>query len=340
MEKILSVVIPTYNMEALLPRCLDSFILPQNYMDKMEILVVNDGSKDKSLEIALKYAQEYPNTYKVIDKPNGNYGSCINAALKVATGKYFRICDADDCYENSNLSQYLDFLTNTDADIVFNPYSVYRGDDLSTTFDVSEEYSYGVYSIDDLKWDTPELSKFRAMHSMAVKRDILINHNYYQTEGISYTDTQFIFYSCLYARTCTFFNAVIYLYYLGRDGQTMSPAAMVRSHMHFYENANRMLDDYLKVESEISANRARVLESCFLATFRFFVLAVLCELPYQKEKIEIIKDLLRRIDGSSRGFVTEQMLLSNKPYKLWRKKHVPAMIVNVLYRLKYSFLKH
>lgn len=339
MEKILSVVIPTYNMEALLPRCLDSFILPQNYMDKMEILVVNDGSKDKSLEIALKYAHQYPNTYKVIDKSNGNYGSCINAALKVATGKYFRICDADDCYENSNLSQYLDFLISTDADIVFTPYSVYNGDDLVSTFDVAMEYRGGVFSIDDINWSSANLPKFRAMHTMTVKKEVLASHNYYQTEGISYTDTQFIFYSCLYAQTCTFFNAVIYLYFLGRDGQTMSRAAMVKSHMHFYENTNRMLDDYLKVEFEISDNRARVLELCFVATFLFFVQAVLCNFPNQREKMKLIDDILRRIEDSRRSVLIEQMLLSSTLYKFWRKKHVPAIVFNVLYRLKNCFRK-
>lgn len=331
MKKIFSVVVPTYNMETLLSRCLDSFILSQDYMDKMEILVVNDGSKDKSLEIALRYAQEYPNTYKVIDKPNGNYGSCINVALKVATGKYFRICDSDDCYENSNLSQYLDFLTSTDADIVFTPYSIFHGDELSSTFDVFEEYCDGVYSIDNLNWDTPTLSKFRAMHSMTVKREILISNNYYQTEGISYTDTQFIFYSCLYAKTCVFFNAVIYLYFLGRDGQTMSPAAMVKSHMHFYENANRMLDDFLKVESILSENKAKLLEMSYKNCLYFYAVTVMYNLPYQKEKIDLLKDLLRKVEQSNWDFQTESSLLIDLPYRLWRKYHVPAFIVNKIF---------
>lgn len=109
MKKILSVCIPTYNMEALLGRCLNSFIVDKNYMNQLEIIIVNDGSKDNSSRIAHEYANKYPDTFVVVDKPNGNYGSCINAALKVATGYYFRICDADDRYENSNLVAYIDF---------------------------------------------------------------------------------------------------------------------------------------------------------------------------------------------------------------------------------------
>ena len=75
MNKILSVCIPTYNMERLLARCLDSFIIEKEYMDKLEIIVVNDGSKDNSIKIAYEYVEKYPNTYIVIDKSNGNYGS-------------------------------------------------------------------------------------------------------------------------------------------------------------------------------------------------------------------------------------------------------------------------
>ena len=110
MEKILTICVPTYNMEALLPRCLDSFIIEEEFMNRLEIIVVNDGSKDRSSEIAHQYEAKYPNSFIVIDKPNGNYGSCVNAALKIARGKYFRICDADDYYISKNLSDYISLL--------------------------------------------------------------------------------------------------------------------------------------------------------------------------------------------------------------------------------------
>lgn len=97
-QKYLTVVVPVYNMEKLLTRCLDSLLILDNedLFKKLEVIVVNDGSKDKSLHIARKYELKYPEVYKVIDKPNGNYGSCINVGIKNATGKYFRILDADD----------------------------------------------------------------------------------------------------------------------------------------------------------------------------------------------------------------------------------------------------
>ena len=110
MKKILTVVIPTYNMQDYLRRCLDSLIIPEEQMKQLEVLVVNDGSKDSSSAIAHEYQDKYPNTFRVIDKENGNYGSCVNRGLKEATGKYFRILDADDWFDNVELKKFVQSL--------------------------------------------------------------------------------------------------------------------------------------------------------------------------------------------------------------------------------------
>ena len=72
MEKILTIVIPTYNMQDYLHRCLDSLIVPEEQMKHLEVLVVNDGSKDNSSAIAHEYQNKYPDTFRVIDKDNGH----------------------------------------------------------------------------------------------------------------------------------------------------------------------------------------------------------------------------------------------------------------------------
>ena len=101
MEKQISIIIPTYNMEAYIGKCLDSLLIPE--FDQVEVLVVNDGSKDRSSEIAHRYADRYPDSIRVIDKPNGNYCSCINAALPQCTGRrhlrHRRILQAGKCPE-------------------------------------------------------------------------------------------------------------------------------------------------------------------------------------------------------------------------------------------------
>ena len=80
MSKILSVTIPTYNVEKYLKQCLDSFIIPE-IIDDMEILIVNDGSTDSSPIIAKEYTEKYPDTFKLINKENGGHGSTINTGI-------------------------------------------------------------------------------------------------------------------------------------------------------------------------------------------------------------------------------------------------------------------
>ena len=106
MEKILTIIIPTYNMEKYLDKCLTSLIIEDKKLMKLlEVLVVIDGAKDRSSEIGHTYQDKYPETFRVIDKENGNYGSCINRGLKEAKGKYVKVLDADDSFDNGNFSK-------------------------------------------------------------------------------------------------------------------------------------------------------------------------------------------------------------------------------------------
>ena len=95
MDKILTVIVPAYNMEQYLAYCLDSLCISQHQND-IEVLVINDGSKDATSIIAHDYERKLPQVFKVIDKENGNYGSCVNRGLAEACGKYIKVLDADD----------------------------------------------------------------------------------------------------------------------------------------------------------------------------------------------------------------------------------------------------
>ena len=104
--KLLTIVVPIYNTEKYLERCVES-ITPKDVLEDVEILLVNDGSKDNSLQIMKKYAAKYPDTVKVIDKENGGHGSTINAGLKVATGRYFKVLDSDDWFDTANFIKFV-----------------------------------------------------------------------------------------------------------------------------------------------------------------------------------------------------------------------------------------
>ena len=196
--KLLSLIIPTYNMEALLPRCLDSLLVPAT-LERLEVMVVNDGSRDGSLAVANSYRERFPQTVTVIDKPNGNYGSTINAALPVAQGKYVKILDADDWFDTTALVTFLDRLADISADMVVTHFTVLHDDGTHelTKYNVygREPYDYGrVYPLDDVLRDGH--IRFFLMHALAYRTELLRTMGYRQTEGISYTDTEWACYPC------------------------------------------------------------------------------------------------------------------------------------------------
>ena len=119
MGKVLSLIVPVYNMEKYLRECLDSVILPER-ADSFEVITINDGSTDRSLSILKEYESNYPEIFKVIDKENGGYGSCFNAGKEVACGKYLKMLDSDDFFNLSVFSDYLDILASCDYDVIVN----------------------------------------------------------------------------------------------------------------------------------------------------------------------------------------------------------------------------
>lgn len=104
----ISVIIPVYNVEKYLGKCLDS-LLEQTYnQDRIEIILINDGSKDNSLEVCKEYSEKYKNI-KLIDKKNEGVSVARNTGIKAATGKYIMILDSDDFLSKNSIENLYNF---------------------------------------------------------------------------------------------------------------------------------------------------------------------------------------------------------------------------------------
>lgn len=103
MSKLISFAVPSYNSQAYLNKCIDSLLVGG---DDVEIIIVNDGSKDNTAAIADEYAAKYPDIVKAVHKPNGGHGSGVNAGLKIATGIYYKVVDSDDWLIPKRLKNY------------------------------------------------------------------------------------------------------------------------------------------------------------------------------------------------------------------------------------------
>ena len=102
--KILSIAIPCYNSEAYMEKCIESLLVGG---EDVEILVVNDGSSDRTAEIADAYAEKYPTIVKAIHQENGGHGEAVNAGIRNATGLYFKVVDSDDWVNEEAYHQIL-----------------------------------------------------------------------------------------------------------------------------------------------------------------------------------------------------------------------------------------
>lgn len=226
MEKILTIVIPTYNMQDYLRRCLDSLIVPEKQMQHLEVLVVNDGSKDNSSAIAHEYQDKYPDTFRVIDKENGNYGSCVNRGLKEATGKYIKILDADDWYDTEVLTNFIALLLTLDVDLVVTDF-VFVNSLGKVTGNEIRGYKQNCILNFAQEYDT--LVKSGApMFSITYKTCNLRRIDYKQTEGISYTDTEWSFIPMIMVNTFYYYPHFLYKYLKGREGQTVEGITYIK----------------------------------------------------------------------------------------------------------------
>ena len=91
--KLLSFAIPCYNSEQYMEKCIESILIGG---EDVEILIVNDGSKDRTAEIADAYEAKYPTICRAIHQENGGHGEAVNAGIRNATGRYFKVVDSDD----------------------------------------------------------------------------------------------------------------------------------------------------------------------------------------------------------------------------------------------------
>lgn len=240
MAKILSLAIPAYNMERLIARCLDSVALKE-FNNDLEILLINDGSKDNTLDIMRKYASEYVELIRLINKPNGGWGSAINLAMKEATGKYFKILDSDDWFQKEAFSSFIQVLKTSDEDLIATSYSkVY--DELAPEY-IELPYQDGrVYTFEALLQEH-QFNSFLPMATLCFKtsilKDITVSDRYY-------ADVEYALYPLAKVNTVKFCNCNLYQYYLIGNEHSTSQLGYKRHFNDYIEMTHKLINFYNK----------------------------------------------------------------------------------------------
>ena len=262
-DKLLSVVVPSYNASKYLDFNLQSFLCP-SVPEKLEVIVVDDGSTDDTARIADAYHEKYPDTVKAVHKENGGHGSGINAGLRAATGKYFKVVDADDWVDHEALERLLDYIASFDAaaanadtdidaaqvqadvkarardkavscpDVIYNNYYWRLTDEAKSpdAYERKTEFTEPFSGVEYRKvYDFESIADrcYVKMHNMTIRTDILREHQIHIDERCYYVDMEYILYPVPYVETIAFLPEFLYQYQIGRQGQSMNPAKMQRN---------------------------------------------------------------------------------------------------------------
>ncbi|MBQ3409059.1 MAG: glycosyltransferase [Clostridia bacterium] len=247
---ILTIAIPSYNVGKFLKNGVYSLI-NHDLSNKLEVLIVNDGSKDDTASIAKELEKittvDGRSIVKLIDKENGGHGSTINKGIELARGKYFKLMDGDDYFETEELKKLINILEHEDSDIVLNNYI----EDLAmtNTKKVNRYYEFmypGLqYKMDDLCYDGYGFSNWGPLLSTSTyKTQMLKDANFKISEKCFYVDMELNVYSIINAKTIVYYPLDLYVYYIGRSGQSISRESYTRNYKNHEHVTMKIINEY------------------------------------------------------------------------------------------------
>ncbi|BCN29872.1 glycosyltransferase family 2 protein [Anaeromicropila herbilytica] len=227
--KLLSIVIPCYNSQNYMRKCIESLLTGG---ESVEIIIVNDGSKDSTAVIAEEYASSYPTIVKAIHQENGGHGEAVNTGIRNAAGLYFKVVDSDDWVEQSAYEKILETLENltqenTPIDMLVSNF-VYEKEGATNKKVMQYEgvLPEGVI----FSWD--DIGHFRKgqyilMHSVIYRTELLHECELELPKHTFYVDNLFVYLPLPYVSKMYYLSVDFYRYYIGRDDQSVNEKVMI-----------------------------------------------------------------------------------------------------------------
>lgn len=232
MEKIVSFIIPAYNSEAFLDKYIPSFLV-EEVLDKLEIIIVNDGSTDRTEEIAKKYAAKYPKSVFVITQENKGHGGAINTGCAAAAGKYLKVIDADDWVESDNLAKYVEKLEKSESEVILTHFYTV---DISTKekkeWKMQAKTYEKVYSMEQIMDNWLDFNRCLCFHGITYRRDFYLKNAIRLSEHVFYEDNEFATIPCCYAKTIEPLDLFLYDYRVGDVNQSVSEVNQLKRITH------------------------------------------------------------------------------------------------------------
>ena len=311
--KLLSVAIPCYNSEAYMRNCIHSLLAGG---EEVEIIIVDDGSKDGTAAIADEYAEKYPTIVKAVHLENGGHGEAVNAGLRNATGLYFKVVDSDDWVSISAYKEILKTLEKLAGakpmvDMLISNF-VYEKEGVKRKKVMSYRSAFPqdqVFTWDDVKF--LHKGQYILMHSVIYRTKLLRECGLELPKHTFYVDNIFVYHPLPHVKYLYYLNVNFYRYFIGRSDQSVNESVMI-GRIDQQLKVNRiMIDDYkLSDPRQVQNRKLR---------------------HYMKNYLEIIM-VVSSIIAIRSG--TEENL--EKKYELW--KYLKKKDPKTYYELKWGVL--
>lgn len=244
--KLLSIAIPSYNSEAYMSKCIDSLLIGG---EDVEILIVDDGSTDRTAEIADEYAAKFPTIVKAIHKENGGHGSAVNAGIANATGIYFKVVDSDDWVREQPYHKILDTLremteSETRLDMLISNFSYEKEGEKHNKV---MRYRHALPENRIFGWSEVKhfhKGQYILMHSVIFRTKMLRESGMQLPEHTFYVDNIYVFEPLMYVKNLYYLDVNFYCYYIGREGQSVNEQIMI-SRIDQQIKVNKIMVDYI-----------------------------------------------------------------------------------------------
>lgn len=228
----LTFIVPAYNMEEYLERCVTSLLQAHDTSD-IEVLIVDDGSHDSTPQLADTYAKRWPANVRAIHQPNKGHGGAVNTGIANARGTYVKVVDADDWIDSQSIDTMMDTLREqtrsaSPVDMVVSNY-VYDKVGKRRLHTVNFRHAMKPNTV--LTWDDLGhfgLAEYILMHALTFRTAVVRESGMVLPEHTFYVDFIYAYQPFTKVRTMIYLDMPYYHYFIGREGQSVQTDVMIR----------------------------------------------------------------------------------------------------------------
>jgi len=259
MNKLLSVIIPVYDVEDYINKCLDSLLVPTSQLELLDVVVVNDGTPDRSADMAREYEKKYPGSFRVIDQENRGHGGAWNHGTELAEGKYLFYLDSDDWFNTDDFSKLISYLEHCDVDMVLLDRKKYYAqkdsyEDIVLVNMVPDQ----VYDANTYDWlgcgNGPNITY---AHNTVYRTAMMQRYLPLFCEHVMYDDVSLQVIPIAIANSFVYTKLDVYRYYIGRAGQSFDPKVRAKHGDHVTTVLKFVLAWMKKYASVVPQNTTR-----------------------------------------------------------------------------------